>query len=52
VDTQSDEWIIDSGASRHMTFQINVLDDCGSEAAALKEEARKFEILTGIKIYD
>ena len=25
MDTQSDEWIIDSDASRHMTFQINVL---------------------------
>ena len=27
VDTQSDEWIIDSGASRHMTFQTSVLYD-------------------------
>ena len=27
MDTQSDEWIIDSSASRHMTFQINVLYD-------------------------
>ena len=27
MDTQSDEWNIDSSASRHITFQINVLFD-------------------------
>ena len=27
INTQSDEWIIDSGASQHMTFQTSVLCD-------------------------
>ena len=27
ADTQSNDWIVDSGASRHMTFESNVLHD-------------------------
>ena len=27
ADTQDSEWIIDSGASRHMTFQYNILSE-------------------------
>ena len=27
ADAQSNDWIVDSGASRHMTFESNVLHD-------------------------
>ena len=27
ADTQSNDWIVDSGASRHMTFESTILHD-------------------------